>query len=59
MIATALSVYGKVGEGQAKAMAARIVEKDNVPEEANDLAKDLAKGAKDAIVQDFDKATER
>jgi regulator of protease activity HflC (stomatin/prohibitin superfamily) len=58
MIATALSVYGKVGEGQAKAMARQIVDKDSGAEE-DSLGKDLVKGAKDAIVEDFDKAAGR
>lgn len=56
MIATALSVYGKVGEAQAKSMARQIVDTDARVEGEN---KDVVKGAVDSIVEDFDKATGR
>lgn len=63
MIATALSVYGKVGHAQARSMAQQIVEGDrNAAAEAAENVeedKDHVKGAVDAIVEDFDKATDR
>ncbi|OIW25426.1 hypothetical protein CONLIGDRAFT_583828 [Coniochaeta ligniaria NRRL 30616] len=59
MIATALSVYGKVGQAQAQSMAQQIVDRDHALEGENDQGKDVVKGAVDAIVEDFDKATDR
>jgi regulator of protease activity HflC (stomatin/prohibitin superfamily) len=58
MIATAMSVYGKVGDAQSKAVAKQL--SDNAAEKEEDgLSKDLAKGAKQAIVEDFDRAADR
>lgn len=62
MIATALSVYGKVGQAQAQSMARQIVERENAAEAEKAQAgegKDVVKGAVDSIVEDFDKATDR
>lgn len=67
MIATALSVYGKVGDAQAKTMAGKILESSTSSEEEArkirgnaELAPDAIEGVeaapKDAIVADFDKA---
>ncbi|KAH8902089.1 hypothetical protein BR93DRAFT_367699 [Coniochaeta sp. PMI_546] len=59
MIATALSVYGKVGQAQAQSMAQQIVDRDAAVEGEIDQNKDVVKGAVDSIVEDFDKATDR
>jgi regulator of protease activity HflC (stomatin/prohibitin superfamily) len=53
MIATALSVYGKVGDTQAKTLARQALEKGGVIDEGHDTH---AISAKDSIVADFDKA---
>lgn len=59
MIATALSVYGKVGQAQAQSMAQQIVQRDQATEGESDQSKDVVKGAVDSIVEDFDRATDR
>lgn len=61
MIATALSVYGKVGDAQAKTMAKKALEQGGVIEgsavEEEGAQSQLSQ--KDSIVADFDKATRR
>jgi len=69
MIATALSVYGKVGDAQAKTMAGRMLENKTASEDVRKSRGDseVSSGgyedgdvaAKDAIVADFDKAADR
>jgi regulator of protease activity HflC (stomatin/prohibitin superfamily) len=63
MIATALSVYGKVGDAQAKTMARHMLEKGSIieakAEESPPYTGDANKAAKDAIVADFDRATNK
>lgn len=60
MIATALSVYGKVGDAQAKTMARHMLEKRGSQEDAqsSDMG-DSGKASKDSIVADFDKVRNR
>jgi regulator of protease activity HflC (stomatin/prohibitin superfamily) len=58
MIATALSVYGKVGDAQTKNMARHMLEKGGVIE-AEAEESDAGKAAKDSIVADFDRATSK
>ncbi|RKU48589.1 hypothetical protein DL546_008410 [Coniochaeta pulveracea] len=58
MIATAMSVYGKVGDAQSRAVAKQLSD-NSAKEEVDGLDKDLAKGAKQAIVEDFDRAADR
>lgn len=58
MIATALSVYGKVGDAQTKAVAQQMRVKE-AAEEDFDFSKDLPKDPKAAIVEDFDRAAVR
>lgn len=63
MIATALSVYGSVGEAQGKVAAKRLLEKQGVIDAAAaESKKEEGKSAydvtKDDIVADFDRATE-
>jgi regulator of protease activity HflC (stomatin/prohibitin superfamily) len=64
MIATAMSVYGKVGQAQAQSMARQIVQSDEAQQAAEGTGaegarEDVIKGAVDSIVEDFDKATDR
>jgi len=62
MIATAMSVYGKVGQAQAQSMARQIVEADQAAEgegRGREGKEEVVKGAVDSIVEDFDKATDR
>ncbi|KAB5518860.1 hypothetical protein GE09DRAFT_977850 [Coniochaeta sp. 2T2.1] len=62
MIATALSVYGKVGEAQARSMAKQIGEREKAEDgdEGQGKAREVVvKGAVDSIVEDFDRATDR
>lgn len=56
MIASALSVYGKVGQAQAAATAKQILTKDKTIEGS---ASEEPKSQKDSIVADFDNATRR
>lgn len=56
MIATAMSVYGKVGDAQSRSVAKQLSERRG---EEDELSRDLAKGAKAAIVEDFDRAADR
>lgn len=58
MIATALSVYGKVGDVQAKATAKKALEQNQVIEAEFD-ASAAPVSDKDSIVADFDKAARR
>ncbi|PSR78698.1 hypothetical protein BD289DRAFT_116136 [Coniella lustricola] len=58
MIATALSVYGKVGDAQSKTMAKRSLEQSNVIEEDGQNAQSQL-SQRDSIVADFDKVTRR
>ena len=60
MIATALSVYGKVGDAQSKAVAAEALEKGGVidREAVREPGKSSYKTMRDRIVEDFDKAAE-
>jgi len=60
MIATALSVYGKVGETQAKARAGDGLEKGSVVDRKalKEPEKASYKTMRDRIVEDFDKAAE-
>lgn len=55
MIATALSVYGKVGDAQSKAMAKKALEQGQITE----AEEAEAVSQKDSIVADFDKAARR
>ncbi|EOO03302.1 putative erythrocyte band 7 integral membrane protein [Phaeoacremonium minimum UCRPA7] len=65
MIATALSVYGKVGSAQAQTMAKEIAAKELASKEDGAEAsepieeKSSSQAARDSIVADFDKATTR
>lgn len=59
MIATALSVYGKVGDAQAQTMARRLSERKDEGEVVEADRRSSYQVAKDAIVADFDKATEK
>lgn len=60
MIATALSVYGKVGDVQAKATAKKALEQNHVIESESDAeATATPISDKDSIVADFDKAARR
>lgn len=60
MIATALSVYGKVGDAQAKATAKKALEQNHVIEPESDAETFAAPVSdKDSIVADFDKAARR
>ncbi|KAJ4347758.1 Synaptotagmin-like protein 2 [Neurospora sp. IMI 360204] len=65
MIATALSVYGKIGDTQAKAMAKQLLEKrqgeQHEAEKQKALPADVAKQESpvDDIVKGFDQATEQ
>lgn len=66
MIATALSVYGKVGDAQAKTMAGRMLENSEDVRKSRGDSEVSSRGyedgdvaAKDAIVADFDKAADR
>lgn len=56
MIASALSVYGKVGQAQAAATAKQLLTKDKTIEGS---ASEEPKSQKDSIVADFDNATRR
>jgi len=58
MIATALSVYGKVGDAQAKALAGSALEEGSVNDRAaiKEPEKSSDKNLRDRIVDDFDKA---
>lgn len=53
MIATGLSVFGKVNETQARALARRVVQADEVAEEDVESDKDL----KDTVLESFDRTT--
>jgi regulator of protease activity HflC (stomatin/prohibitin superfamily) len=59
MIATALSVYGKVSEGQAKAMAGNLIEgskpENQIEEEWSGKTNDVA----DSMLASFDKTTKK
>ncbi|WYZ41169.1 hypothetical protein EsH8_V_000064 [Colletotrichum jinshuiense] len=55
MIATGLSVYGKVGEAQARTMAKQIVNKDSADESGNG-APQTPKQLKDSVLESFDEA---
>lgn len=58
MIATALSVYGKVGDAQAKTMSKRALENGQIIEgDATEQSAPLSQ--RDSIVADFDKAAQR
>ncbi|KAM7199697.1 hypothetical protein V8F33_004349 [Rhypophila sp. PSN 637] len=58
MIASALSVYGSVGDAQGKAAARRLLEKQGVVDaEARNEGKSASEIARNDIVADFDKAT--
>ncbi|KAK3941429.1 hypothetical protein QBC46DRAFT_382671 [Diplogelasinospora grovesii] len=63
MITTALSVYGKVGESQAKVMARNALSKQGAIDENNEARVEEIQGeevgAKDSIVADFDRASKR
>ena len=66
MIATALSVYGKVGDAQAKTMAKQLVDNRGSREAAEDVGglegayeEDRGAAARDSIVADFDRAADR
>ncbi|GJC98891.1 SPFH domain/band 7 family protein [Colletotrichum higginsianum] len=57
MIATGLSVYGKVGQAQAKAMAKQIVNKESEGESGDDAhAPKEPKALKDSVLESFDEA---
>jgi len=58
MIATALSVYGKVGDVQSRTMAKDILEKGNVlpAAEQKDGEKSPSSSVVDSVVSEFDKA---
>lgn len=60
MIATGLSVYGKVGEAQSRTMAKQIMERGGMvePDAEQTAPAEPAKSAKDAVLETFDKATE-
>ena len=58
MIATALSVYGKVGDAQAKTVARQMLEKGGAIEPEQPKVPELDSSPKDSIVADFDRATE-
>ena len=55
MIATGLSVYGKVGEAQAQAMAKRAIEPEasSSEAEAHDSFVDTSKPVKDTVIEGF------
>ncbi|KAK1771991.1 hypothetical protein QBC33DRAFT_525366 [Phialemonium atrogriseum] len=66
MIATALSVYGKVGDAQAKTMAKQLVDNRGGREAGEDVGglegayeEDRGAAARDSIVADFDRAADR
>lgn len=59
MIATALSVYGKVGDVQTKATAKKALEQNQVIEAGSDVESAAPVSDKDSIVADFDKAARR
>ena len=56
MIATALSVYGKVGDAQAKTVARQVLEKGRAIEPEQPQVPELAASPRDSIVADFDRA---
>lgn len=58
MIASALSVYGKVGEAQAAATAKKLLAKEKIIDD-NGSEEQQPTSQKDSIVADFDKATRR
>ena len=58
MIATALSVYGKVGDAQAQSMAKRLADRKEEGEVVEADRRSASQIARDDIVADFDKATE-
>ncbi len=65
MIATALSVYGRVGDAQSRATAQRVLEKGSIIEKGDAVELDAGSdrsaspSVKDRIVEDFDKTTKR
>ncbi|KAK0615300.1 hypothetical protein B0T17DRAFT_498465 [Bombardia bombarda] len=65
MIATAMQVYGKVGESQAKNLARQMVEKDEAAakaeaeEQESTFSSSSFDSPKDSIVADFDRAANR
>lgn len=59
MIATALSVYGKVGDVQAKATAQKALEQSRIIEAESNAESAAPVSDKDSIVADFDKAARR
>ena len=56
MIATALSVYGKVGDAQAKTMAKNMIAGE---QQKRELEAPVKKSMRDRIVEDFDKVAEK
>lgn len=59
MIATALSVYGKVGDAQSKAIAKKALEQNHAIEADTNAEPEAPVSDKDSIVADFDKAARR
>ncbi|KAI0423924.1 SPFH domain/Band 7 family protein [Xylaria sp. FL1042] len=60
MIATALSVYGKVGDAQSRAMAKQLLEggdKSNGDETAAESKSDAPESVVDSVVREFDSTT--
>ncbi len=55
MIATALSVYGKVGDAQAKTVARQMLERRGAINPEQSEASELDSSPKDSIVADFDR----
>ena len=61
MIATGLSVYGKVGEAQNKTMAANLLGKEEKPAESKEekTAAQRHKNVVDSVIEEFDNTTDR
>ena len=58
MIATGLSVYGKVGEAQARTMAQRAMQKAESADAQADTSGLPPKSAKDSVLESFDRAAQ-
>ncbi|KAI1814281.1 SPFH domain/Band 7 family protein [Poronia punctata] len=62
MIATAMSVYGKVGDAQSRTMAKQLLEKGNVlpaEESKNKSSQDKRPNVVDSVVREFDNAASK
>ena len=58
MIATGLSVYGKVGEAQARAMAKQALQRSESADAQADALDLPPKSAKDSVLESFDRAAQ-